>query len=128
MKNNRAEAYNFIKKETLTQVFAYEFCEIFKNTFFDRTPLVAASESRSLICQTRTVWGTPTKHMQRGTLLFMALEQLPGKYLIKQAKQEDLPNHGSFWQLLLLLHTISMAILKHLYLNDIWLFQLLQDD
>ena len=66
--------------------------------------------------------------MQRGTLLFMALEQLPGKYLIKQAKQEDLPNHGSFWQLLLLLHTISMAILKHLYLNDIWLFQLLQAD
>ena len=128
MKNNRAEAYNFIKKETLTQVFAYEFCEIFKNTFFDRTPLVAASESRSLICQTRTVWGTPTKHLQRGTLLFMAPEQLPGKYLIKQAKQEDLPNHGSFWQLLLLLHTISMAILNHLYLNDIWLFQLLHAD
>ena len=35
-------------KETLTQVFSYEFCEIFKNTFFDITPLVAASESRSL--------------------------------------------------------------------------------
>ena len=28
--------------------------------------------------------------MQRGTLLFMVPEQLPGKYLIKQAKQEDL--------------------------------------
>ena len=25
---------NFIKKETLTLVFSYEFCEIFKNTFF----------------------------------------------------------------------------------------------
>ena len=25
---------NFIKKETLTQVFSFEFCEIFKNTFF----------------------------------------------------------------------------------------------
>ena len=49
----QAEAYNFIKKGTLTQVFYYEFWEIFKNTFFDRTPLVAASESRSLICQTR---------------------------------------------------------------------------
>ena len=35
---------NFIKKETLAQVFSCEFCEIFKNTFFDRTPLVAASE------------------------------------------------------------------------------------
>ena len=25
---------NFIKKETLAQVFSYEFCEIFKNIFF----------------------------------------------------------------------------------------------
>ena len=30
-----------IKKETLTQVFSYEFCEIFKNTFF-RAPEVAS--------------------------------------------------------------------------------------
>ena len=35
---------NFIKKETLTQVFSCEFCEISKNTFFYRTPLVAVSE------------------------------------------------------------------------------------
>ena len=34
---------NFIKKETLAQVFSCEFCEISKKTFFDRTPLVAAS-------------------------------------------------------------------------------------
>ena len=34
---------NFIKKETLAQVFSCEFCEISKNTFFYRTPLVAAS-------------------------------------------------------------------------------------
>ena len=33
----------FIKKETLAQVFSCEFCEISKNTFFHRTPLVAAS-------------------------------------------------------------------------------------
>ena len=33
----------FIKKETMAQVFSYEFCEISKNTFFHRTPLVAAS-------------------------------------------------------------------------------------
>ena len=36
--------YNFIKKETPTQVFSCEFCEIFKNNFFHRTPPVAASE------------------------------------------------------------------------------------
>ena len=38
------EACNFIKKETLTQVFSCEFPEIFKNTFLYRTPPVAASE------------------------------------------------------------------------------------
>ena len=36
-------ACNFIKKETLAQVFSSEFCKISKNTFFYRTPLVAAS-------------------------------------------------------------------------------------
>ena len=30
----QAQACNFIKKETLTQVFPYEFCEISKSTFF----------------------------------------------------------------------------------------------
>ena len=40
------QACNFIEKETLTQVFSCEFCEIFKNTFFHRTPPVAASYSR----------------------------------------------------------------------------------
>ena len=31
-------------KETLTQVFSCEFCELFNDTFFHRTPPVAASE------------------------------------------------------------------------------------
>ena len=38
----QAKACNFIKKETLTQVFSCEFCET-SNTFFHRTPPVAAS-------------------------------------------------------------------------------------
>ena len=33
----------FIKKETLAQVFSCEFCEISRNTFLHRAPLVAAS-------------------------------------------------------------------------------------
>ena len=37
------QACNFIKKEPLAQVFSCEFCEIFKNIFFYRTTLVAAS-------------------------------------------------------------------------------------
>ena len=28
------KACNFIKRETLAQLFSYEFCEISKNTFF----------------------------------------------------------------------------------------------
>ena len=39
----QAEACNFIKKETLAQVFSCEFCKIF-NTFSYRTPLVAGSK------------------------------------------------------------------------------------
>ena len=41
-KKVRALACNFIKKETLAQIFSCEFCEISKN-FLQRTPLVAAS-------------------------------------------------------------------------------------
>ena len=35
-------------KKTLAQVFSCEFCEIYKNTFFHKTPLVAASEQLSI--------------------------------------------------------------------------------
>ena len=37
------EASTLLKKKTLAQVIFCEFCEISKNTFFHRTPLVAAS-------------------------------------------------------------------------------------
>ena len=40
-----SEGCNFIKKETLAQVFSCEFCEISKNTFSYRTPPVAGSLS-----------------------------------------------------------------------------------
>ena len=36
-------AWNFIKKEAPAQVFSFEFCEIFKSTFFHRRPPVTAS-------------------------------------------------------------------------------------
>ena len=40
----QASACNIIKKGILAQVYSVRFCEIFKNTFFYRTPLVAASQ------------------------------------------------------------------------------------
>ena len=39
----KLQACNFIKKETLAQVFSCEFGEITKNAFSYRTPLMAAS-------------------------------------------------------------------------------------
>ena len=45
------QACNFIKKETLTQVFSCEFCEISKSSFSYRTPLVAASDFLQLIIE-----------------------------------------------------------------------------
>ena len=39
----QASVCNFIKKETLAQVFSCEFCEVSKNTFSYRTPPVASS-------------------------------------------------------------------------------------
>ena len=40
------KVFNFVKKDTLAQVFSCEFCEISKNTFFYRIVLVAASIDR----------------------------------------------------------------------------------
>ena len=39
----RLEACNFIRKETPTEAFSCQFCEVFKNTFFHGTPPIAAS-------------------------------------------------------------------------------------
>ena len=44
-------ACNFIKKETLAQVFSCELCEISKYTSFYRTPLAAASAIWTLIVE-----------------------------------------------------------------------------
>ena len=45
------QACNFIKKETLTQAFSCEFCEIFNNTFSYRTSRVAASDISIFLIQ-----------------------------------------------------------------------------
>ena len=41
----KLQACNFIKKETLAQVFSYEFCEISKNTFFTEHLRTTASNA-----------------------------------------------------------------------------------
>ena len=52
--------FNFIKKETLAQVFSYEFYEISKNTFSYRTSPVAASEEP----KTNLNSGTQESHIE----------------------------------------------------------------
>ena len=46
---------NFIKKETLAQMFSCEFCEIFKNTIFQNTPVRLLLSTQS---QKSTQWLT----------------------------------------------------------------------
>ena len=46
-KVNRPKACNFIKKETLTEVFSCECCEIYKNTYFEKHLQTAASEEEN---------------------------------------------------------------------------------
>ena len=41
------EAWNFIKRETLAQVFSCKCCEISKNTFFTEHLQATASENRN---------------------------------------------------------------------------------
>ena len=49
--NSQTSYCNFIKKEILAQVLSSGFCEISKNTFLNRTPLVAASVERIVSCR-----------------------------------------------------------------------------
>ena len=44
---NKVVPYNFIKKETVAQLFSCEFCEIFKNTFLTEHLWATAFEKGS---------------------------------------------------------------------------------
>ena len=59
---NKAALEALTKKETLAQVFSCEFCEISKSTFFYRTTLVIAPETRPL----RAEWYKVLKIMHCG--------------------------------------------------------------
>ena len=48
----KVECLESLLKETRTQVFSCEYCETFKNSFFYRTPLMAASGIENIVCDT----------------------------------------------------------------------------
>ena len=64
--------------ETLAQVFSYGFCEIFRITFFYKTPTVAASEGYfslhqgNIVCEYK-LNGKPTMSKNKHFLLFLIL-------------------------------------------------------
>ena len=64
-KKSPGGACNFIKKETLAQVFSGEFCEISKNTFFYRAPPMAASGAFTRIFTVIVVIHSDVKHKNR---------------------------------------------------------------
>ena len=71
---SQASACNFINKETPTQVFSCEFFKNFKNTFFYRSSLVAAS--RKIISVLGTIWWLLILYMQSFIELNNIIENL----------------------------------------------------
>ena len=63
------EGCNFIKKETLAQVFPCKFCEISKNNFFTEHLWAIASEHKN--------WTTTFQKVHLLVLTFVLQEQLP---------------------------------------------------
>ena len=72
---------NFIKKETLTQVFSCQFCEISKNAFLLRTPLVAVSVS-SFLLHTKIQMESPELPCKKDVLRNFA--KFTGKHLCQR--------------------------------------------
>ena len=79
---------NFIKKETLGQVFSCEFCDISKNTFFYRTSLVAASLGRKRFFVMRKL----RKILMRDAIYLL----LKKRYAINLFVQKNLMRHQFF--------------------------------
>ena len=50
----QAETCNFIKKETLAQVFSCKFCEMVKNTFFTEHLWMAAPVKNQMLFENKT--------------------------------------------------------------------------
>ena len=73
MKKGKHRPCNFIKKETLTQVFSCEFCEISKNTFF--TEHLWTNASIISVTQFSSVWTTFYLNLVNTTLLHLNIKQ-----------------------------------------------------
>ena len=99
-------ACNFIKKETLAQVFSCEFCKISRNSFFFRTSLVAASDPRKA-ADNRTFW-RPVKP-------FLSNKSVENEKIILVEKEEILTKDNSVAKVL---NKLFSNIVKALGISD----------
>ena len=70
----KRQACSFFKKETLTQVFFFEFCKVSKKAFSQRTPPVAAS----VYALQAQVWF----HGDRRQILLLLLREYEKEYIV----------------------------------------------
>ena len=93
----RVTSCNLIKKKTLVQVFYSEFCELSKNTFFYKTPPVAAFDTCVIGSYGdiifRLWWLTlswrSSYHIETNPIIFRA-NQWTGFYMIRSAVKKEL--------------------------------------
>ena len=105
-----AKACNFVKKETLAQVFSCEFCEISKNTFFHRTPLAAASDRLSKSHSILTI----AIHMEYMLIQnIISSSENTGKRILNFSK-----NHGRFCQVFSNIKVLIFGLALILYYFD----------
>ena len=77
----KRQSCNFIKKETLAQLFSCEFCEVFKNTVFQEHLWTTASivrNDRALVCNDKVI--TYNFSSLETNFLFYYKPHLPGLY------------------------------------------------
>ena len=96
------EACNFIKKETLAQVFSCEFCEISKNTYSYRTPTVAASvgfwlvsfvrETNQIIGKSNLVYiiAAPMSRLQLQKIIIKTAQKKPSRGTLRKRCSENM--------------------------------------
>ena len=80
---NKVASGNYMKKETLAQVFSREFYEILKNIFYYRTPLVVASK--------RGFYHITSKCLKYGQVILLNLK-------VHECRFENLPTSSSLYE------------------------------
>ena len=84
----QAAACNFIKKETLAQVFSCGFCYIFKNTFFAEHLWATASAIRTVEYRILATKKTSVKTLQIG--LHSVFSNVPIKHVQEKEKGKEI--------------------------------------